>query len=228
MSPSQDQDPTRDLAHVPAQDVDTVVFDVGNVLIRWDPRNLYRKMIPESFADEAAMERFLAEVCTPDWNLEQDRGRSWAEAVAERTARHPDHAELIRAFDERWMEMVPGAIESSVAVLRDLKAAGAPVYAITNFSAEKWDETIARFDFFALFDGIIVSAHERLVKPDAAIYRLCFERFGITPSRAVFIDDSAVNVAGSEATGMRAIRFHQGVDLRAALMSLGLRFSRLD
>ncbi|TDP84144.1 HAD family hydrolase [Oharaeibacter diazotrophicus] len=198
--------------------ISTVVFDIGNVLIRWDPRFLYRELID----DEARMERFLAEVCTPAWNLEQDRGRDWAEAVAELVARHPGDADLIRAFDERWSEMVPGPIEGSVAILEELSAAGVPLYAITNFSAAKWAETRARFSFLDLFGEIVVSAHERVLKPDPTIYRLLFDRRGIDPRTAVFVDDSAANVAGAEAVGMTAIRFTDPADLRMRLRDLGL------
>jgi len=205
----------------PLPSISTVVFDIGNVLIRWDPRFLYRKLID----DEARMERFLADVCTPAWNLEQDRGRDWAEAVAELAARHPGDAELIRAFDERWGEMVPGPIEGSVAILEELAAAGVPLHAITNFSAAKWTETRTRFSFLDLFGDVVVSAHERLLKPDAAIYRLLLERQGIDPRTAVFVDDSAANVAGAEAVGMTAIRFTDADDLRMRLRDLGLPLS---
>lgn len=201
-----------------AEAVEAVIFDVGNVLIEWDPRHLYRKLLP----DEAAVERFLSEVCAPEWNLAQDRGRSWADGVAERVALFPEHAALIRAFDARWQEMVPGAIEPSVATLRELKAEGVPVYGLTNFSAEKWRETTARFSFFELFDGVVVSAHEGVVKPDAAIYRILLGRYGLRPERCVFIDDSAANVAGARALGIRAIRFTPDLNLRAELKQLGL------
>ena len=137
--------------------VDTVVFDIGNVLIQWNPRNLYRRLIP----DETEMERFLSEVCTDAWNLEQDRGRTWAEAVAERIALFPDHADLIRAYDTGWHEMVPGEVPGSRAVLEELHEAGVPLYAITNFSAEKFAEAVDRFPFLKLFRETIVSAHER-------------------------------------------------------------------
>lgn len=202
--------------------VTTAVFDIGNVLIRWDPRNLFRRLIP----DEEEMERFLAEVCTDDWNLEQDRGRSWAEAVAERVALHPDKADLIRAYDTGWHEMVPGSVEGTADVLLELEAAGVPLYAITNFSAEKYVEAVARFPILSRFRDTVVSAHEGLLKPDPAIYRRLFERTGIDPATAVFIDDSAKNVAGAEAVGMRAIRFVDAADLRARLLALGLPLSR--
>ena len=116
-----------------------VIFDVGNVLIRWDVRLLYRQLLP----DEAAIDAFLAEIDFHAWNLEFDRGADWDAGVATLAARHPHHAELIRAFHDRWHETVPGAIDGSVAILADLAAAGVPLYAITNFSAPKWAETAA-------------------------------------------------------------------------------------
>ena len=199
-------------------DYEIVVFDVGNVLIHWDPRHLYRKLL----ATEQAVDRFLTEICPPEWNVEQDRGRRWADAIAERVANHPDQADLIRAFDVRWMEMVPGEIEENVALLRRLKERGVRVYGLTNFSAEKWEETCARFGFFALFDGVVVSAHERTIKPEPRIYEILFRRYAIDPLKAVFIDDSPANVAASEALGMRAVRFQPGVDAAATLRTLGL------
>lgn len=201
--------------------ISTVVFDVGNVLIRWDPRNLYRRLIP----DETGMEHFLATVCTPEWNLEQDRGRTWAEAVAERTALHPEKADLIAAYDRLWQEMVPGPVDGTVAILEELEALGVPLYAITNFSAEKWDEACVRFPFLRRFRDTVVSAHERIVKPDPAIYRLLLERNDIDPRRAVFIDDSAKNVAGAEVVGMTGILFTDAADLRLRLRDLGLPLS---
>ena len=195
-----------------------VVFDIGNVLLRWDPRHLYRAL----FDDEAQMEWFLAHVCDPAWNLEQDRGRTWAEAVEERIARHPEWASRIRAFDERWQETVPGAIEENVALVARLRAAGVPTYAITNFSREKFEESRRRFPWLDAFDGVVVSAVERLVKPDPAIYRLFLERYGLTAPDCVFIDDSEANVAGAQSVGMGAILYREPMDLAAALRRMGL------
>lgn len=199
--------------------VTTVVFDIGNVLIHWNPRHLYRGL----FADEAAMERFLAEVCTDAWNLEMDRGgQTWAEAVAEKTSLFPEHADLIRAYDERWDEMVTGPIEGSVEILAELEAAGVPVYAITNFSAEKYERAKERFDFLHRFRDTVVSAHERLLKPDPRIYRALLDRNGLAAAEAVFIDDSPRNVAGAEAVGMAALLFTDPARLRRDLAGLGL------
>jgi len=198
--------------------VDTVVFDVGNVLIRWDPRHLYRRLIPE----EAAMERFLAEVCTEAWNLEQDRGRSWAEAIAERVPLFPQHEALIRAYAENWQEMVPGEVPGTVALLEALRGRGVPLYAITNFSAEKFAEAQARFAFLRGFRDVVVSAHERLVKPDPAIYRVLLDRNGLAAARCLFIDDSEKNVRAAEAAGMQAHHFRDAAGLEAELRRLGL------
>jgi 2-haloacid dehalogenase len=198
--------------------VDTVVFDVGNVLIQWDPRHLYRQLLP----NDAAVEKFLAEVCTGAWNIEQDRGRTWEDAIAERTALFPQHAALIRAFSDRWQEMVPGEVPGSAAIVEALRARGVPLYAITNFSAEKYAETLTRFPILGRFRDVVVSAHERLIKPDPAIYRLLLDRHGLSAGQCLFVDDSPTNVRGAEAAGMRAHLFGDAAGLRAELGGLGL------
>ncbi|HEX4569832.1 MAG TPA: HAD family phosphatase [Dongiaceae bacterium] len=194
------------------------VFDVGNVLIRWDPRNLYRKLI----ADEAEREDFLARICSPEWNLEMDRGRAFAEGVAERVALFPQHEALIRAFDERWLETLDGAVEEAVAILEELRAAGVKTYAITNFSREKFALTRTRYPFLDSFEGIIVSAHEHLLKPDPRIYALLCERHGLAPADCIFIDDNLANVEGARAFGMQGHHFKTAAGLRADLRQQGL------
>ena len=195
-----------------------IVFDIGMVLVTWDPRHLYRKI----FDDEAKMEWFLANVCTNAWNLEQDRGRTFAEAVLEATARHPDHAAEIKAFDERWHEMVPGAIAGSVDILEILHQKGAPLYAITNWNHEKFREAKLRFPFLNLFRDIVVSGDEKLIKPDAAIYQALLKRNKLVAADCLFIDDSLKNVKGAEAVGMQAHHFTTPEGLRADLKSRGL------
>lgn len=195
-----------------------VVFDVGNVLLRWDPRHLYRQLIP----DETRLRWFMENVCTAAWNIEQDRGRPWADAVAELVAAHPEWEREIHAYDERWHETVPGAIEDSVAILEELKAKGEKVYAITNFSREKWAESVIRFPFLGMFDGTVVSAHERLIKPDPAIYQVLLQRYGLAAGDCIFIDDSAKNVAGAQAVGMQGVHFVEPIDLRAELRGRGV------
>ncbi|WP_106753926.1 HAD family hydrolase [Pannonibacter carbonis] len=198
--------------------VTTVVFDIGNVLIEWDPEHLYRRLIP----DADARQQFLSDVCSPAWNLEQDRGRSWAEAVAERVALYPEHADLIRAYDEGWHEMVPGEVPGSVALLGELAEGDVPLYAITNFSNEKFAEAKARFPFLATsFRDTVVSAEERLLKPEPRIYEVLLERNGLTAEACVFIDDSLKNVEGARAVGMAAIHFTGAGPLRLELRRMG-------
>jgi HAD superfamily hydrolase (TIGR01509 family) len=198
--------------------IDTVIFDVGNVLLDWNPRHLYRKL----FADEERMEWFLANICTPAWNLEQDRGRSFPEAVRELVARHPEWEREIRAFDERWHEMIAGEIAGSIELLATLKQKGVRLFALTNFSREKYDETFARFPFLREFEGIIVSGHEGLLKPDSAIFRLLLDRYGREAPRCLFIDDSPRNVEGARRMGMEAVQFTDAASLKRDLERLGL------
>ncbi|WP_373505909.1 HAD family hydrolase [Aestuariivirga sp.] len=195
-----------------------IVFDIGNVLLHWDPRALYRKV----FASEAEVDWFLANVCTSAWNLEQDKGRSFADAVAEATARHPEHAEAIAAYDTRWPETLTHVIEGTVEILEDLKQQGTPLYAITNWHQDKFRETKARYGFLCHFRDIVVSGDERLIKPDPAIYRLLLDRNGLEAGQCLFIDDSAKNVAGAEAVGMKAHHFTSPDALRAELAAMGI------
>ena len=195
-----------------------IVFDLGNVLLRWDPRFLFTQY----FDDEAQMEWFLAHVCNSEWNLEQDRGRSFADAVKEATARHPDQAEVIAAYDTRWHETLPHAIDGTVAIFEELVARDAPVYAITNWNGEKFRETKRRFPFLYNFMDIVVSGDERLVKPDPAIYRLLLGRNGLEAADCLFIDDSLSNVKGAEAVGMKAHHFTTPENLRLTLTSFGI------
>jgi 2-haloacid dehalogenase len=197
---------------------DIVVFDVGGVLLDWDPRHLYRKLI----ADPAEMEWFLAEVCHGRWNLAQDAGRPWHDAEAEAIARHPDRAAHIRAFRARWGEMVPGSIGGTVALLEEMAAAGVPLYAITNFAADTFREVCARFPFFGHFRGIVVSGEIGIVKPDAGIFHRLAGDHGVDLARAVFIDDNARNCAAAEALGMAAIAFTSPEATRAALYGHGI------
>jgi 2-haloacid dehalogenase len=198
---------------------EVVIFDFGGVLVDWNPRYLYRKLFGD---DEAGMERFLAEVCTSEWNLRQDAGRPWAEAIAELSARHPAQAGLIRAFHERWTEMLRGPIEGSVTILGELKQAGRPLYGLTNWSHETFPVARVRYPFFAWFDGIVVSGAEGMVKPDPRLYARLFERYRIDPARAVFIDDNQHNVEAAVALGLHGIHFQSPAQLRSELAALGV------
>jgi 2-haloacid dehalogenase len=182
-----------------------VVFDLGGVLVDWDPRHLYRSL----FDDEAEMERFLAEVTTQAWNLEQDRGRPFAEAIAELSREHPDRAELIEAFWSRWPEMLGEPLHETVDVLADLRATGIRLLALTNWSAETFPLAIPRYPFLAWFEAVIVSGEVGMVKPDPAIFR-------------ILIDDSIANVEAAGALGFRALRFTDAAALRRHLSATGL------
>lgn len=196
-----------------------VVFDIGQVLIEWDPRHLYRDLF-DGYED--LMEDFLDNVCSPAWNQEQDRGRPWADAVAQLTAEHPDCAELIRSYDELWEQMVPGPIPGTPEILAELKARGVPVYAITNFSADKFALSQQRFDFLNSFDGIVVSGIEKVIKPDPKIYRILLDRYGIDAADCLFIDDNPDNVESARAVGMTAHHFAGAEALRRDLEGFGL------
>ena len=197
-----------------AQERPVVVFDLGGVLIDWNPRHLYRKL----FADEATMEWFLAEVCHGAWNLEQDRGRTFAAAIEEAALRHPDQRAMIEAYHARWDEMLAGAIDGSVAILEELAAAGCELHALSNWSAETFPLARPRFAFLERFGTILVSGDERLVKPDARIFQLLLERIAHPAQRCIYIDDSKPNVAAAAALGFDAIAFTSPSALRAALV----------
>ncbi|MCB1538117.1 MAG: HAD family phosphatase [Rhodospirillales bacterium] len=177
----------------------TVVFDVGGVLIDWNPEYLYRRLIPEARAREA----FLKTVCTRAWNAQQDLGRSWADAVRERIAAFPEHESLIRAYDENWHEMVAGLVPGTSELKDNLRARGVKVFALTNFSAEKWTLAQSLWPTLARFDGVVCSGVERVAKPDPAIYRVLFNRHALDPAACLFIDDLPANVAAARDLGMR-------------------------
>jgi 2-haloacid dehalogenase len=203
---------------VPDPQIRAVVFDLGGVLIDWDPRHLYRTL----FADEAAMEDFLATVATSEWNRAQDAGRPWAEAVEELAARHPDRRELIEAYWRRWPEMLGGPIEPTVEILDELRRADVRLYALSNWSAETFPVARPRFTFLEWFDGIVISGEARLIKPDPRIFELLLRRFDLDAATTVFIDDHAANVDAAAAIGMRALRFVDAPTLHRDLLGLGL------
>jgi 2-haloacid dehalogenase len=196
----------------------TVVFDLGGVLIDWDPRYLYRKL----FDDPDEMESFLAEVTTAEWNAHQDAGRPWTEAIELLVAEHPERRELIEAFHRRWPEMLAGEIQGTVDVLAELRAAGLRLLALSNWSAELFPIARERFDFLAWFEGILISGEVGVNKPDRKIFEHLVERFGIEPATALFIDDSSVNAASAATLGFRAIHFTDAAALRLELVRLGL------
>lgn len=196
----------------------TIVFDIGNVLVRWDPRNLFRKTFG---GDDAAMEAFLATACSHEWLLQCDAGDISA-TIAGRIAEFPQYREQLTQFDERWLETLDGVIEENVALLAQLKAQGRKVYGITNYSRDKFEASKPLYPFFGWFDGLIVSGCEGLAKPDPRIFARLFERYGLAPSQTLFIDDSERNILAARALGMDVIHCPLGFDLRAELLRRGV------
>lgn len=197
---------------------DAVVFDLGGVLIDWNPRHLYRRL----FDDEVAMERFLAEICTTHWNEQQDAGRSWSEAIATLSAQYPQHAGLIAAYRTRWDEMLGGPLASSVAVLDELRGRNVRLYALTNWSQETFPIARERYDFLHWFAGTMVSGQEGLLKPDPAIFQRLLSRFGLIAQRTIYIDDALRNVDAARQLGMHGLLFRDAVTLREQLGQAGV------
>ena len=195
--------------------IDTIIFDIGNVLVKWDPANLYRKIFP---ADEERA-HFLNTICTMEWHTLQDAGRSPREGTTELLERYQEHKEAILAFYDRWEEMFAGAIEGTVEILKEVKEKGYRVYALSNYNAELYQRTVHDFPFLDWFDGKIISSKEKMKKPDENIYHRLFERFSIRPETAVFIDDNAANIATAERLGLSAILFTTPEDLRQQLVT---------
>lgn len=200
-------------------DVNTVVFDLGGVLVDWNPRHLFRKLLD---GDEAAMETFLKEICNSAWNEKQDRGRPWSEAIDEAIAQYPLHAHHIRAYRERWDEMLGGALEETVEVLNELHHSGVRILALTNWSAETFHIAEQRFGFLEKFEGILVSGRERMMKPEPEIFQLLISRYDLTPSRTLFIDDVQANVDAAVEQGLLALQFTSALQLRNELREIGL------
>lgn len=197
--------------------VRALLVDVGGVLLDWHPRHLYRRLI----ADEAELERFLAQVCTLDWNLTLDAGRPFDEACAELAARHPDHADLVHAW-VRQAEMIRGEVPGMAALVDRLARRGVPRYLLTNMPRWVFDERQAAYPVLRRFDGAVVSGDEGIVKPDPAIFRLALTRFGLDPATTLFVDDSAVNVEAAADLGFRVHHFVDAPGLEQELVALGV------
>jgi 2-haloacid dehalogenase len=195
-----------------------IVFDIGKVLIHYDPELPYRRLIP----DEEKRRRFFAEICTPEWNIEQDRGRTWEEAEALLIADHPGEAENIRGFRQNWHEMVPHAYDGSVAIMEALIERGFDVTMLTNFASDTFIEARERFPFLQKPRGVTVSGDIRAIKPDRAIFDHHVIAFGLEPQATLFIDDSAKNVEGARAAGWNAVLFTDAETLRKDLVGYGI------
>jgi len=198
--------------------ISAVVFDVGRVLVQWDMRLLFRKLIP----DAAELEWFSTTVVTPEWHFQHDAGRDIAEMVAERSEEFPDYAEVIRAYADRFNETIPGPVPGSLELLNELHQRGVPLYAITNFGDTLWAQFRPTMPQFGVFRDIVVSGVEKLAKPDPAIYALAAQRFGHLPEALLFIDDSEPNVQSARECGWHAHHFIDAPTLAIELRHRGL------
>jgi 2-haloacid dehalogenase len=199
--------------------INTVIFDLGAVLIDWNPKYVFSKV----FDDEDKMNWFFETICTSEWNEKQDAGRSLHEATEELVALYPEYESEIRAYYDRWEEMLGGPIHETVEVLRLLKQSGKyKIYALTNWSAETFPVALQRYDFLQWFDGIVMSGEERTRKPFAGIYHTLLKRFNINAAEAIFIDDSLRNIKGAEEIGIEGIHFQSAKQLRSLLQNRGL------
>jgi len=199
--------------------INTVIFDLGGVLIDWNPEYVYRTI----FDKEEDMKWFFQNICTSDWNEEQDAGRPLAEATELLVKKYPEHEKNIRAYYGRWEEMLGGAIQETVDVLRHLKEqTDHKLYALTNWSAETFSIALQRYDFLHWFDGRIVSGEERTRKPYKEIYQRMIDRYGIDPARAVYTDDNTLNLAPAEELGMHTIHFQTPGQFKKELEQLGV------
>jgi 2-haloacid dehalogenase len=201
-----------------AEPISAVVFDVGGVLLDWDPRHLYRKL----FDDEQEMGRFLEEVCTLEWHAAHDLGMPTERSCAALAEAHPEQAELIHAWGARSEEMVAGPITGTVQILHTLKQAGMPLYALTNMERETYPRRRERFEFMRWFDGTVVSGFEGIAKPDPEIFRRLLERYSLPPATTLMIDDTERNLAAARGIGMRTVRFESAEQLRQWLEDAGV------
>jgi 2-haloacid dehalogenase len=209
--------PTADSQRAPGRPA-AVVFDLGGVLIDWNPRYLYRQL----FDDETAMESFLADVVSAEWNGEQDAGRTWSDGVEILSREYPEHRALIAAYHLRWQEMLGDAIEPTVEILAELRDDRVRLLALSNWSSEMFPVARPRYPFLEWFEGIVISGDMKLAKPDPRIFRYLLDHHDLEPAATVFIDDSAANVRAAADLGITAIRFEDAAGLRRRLVALGL------
>lgn len=196
--------------------IDTIIFDLGGVLIDWNPVYVFR----EVFEEEAEMHYFLTEVCSPEWNIQQDAGRPLAEATELLVAQFPDYEPQIRTYYGQWRNMLGGAIEETVEILDTLRNRKTHrLLALTNWSHETFPTALELFPFLHWFEGIVVSGEEKLIKPDPRIYELLINRYDVKPQQAIFIDDNPHNVEGAKKVGLHAIRYESPQQLKVFLQT---------
>jgi len=201
--------------------IETIIFDLGGVLVDWKPEYIYRKVFNN---DEEKVQWFLNTVCTPEWNIEQDAGRTIEEGVNIKIKEFPQYEEWIRLFYNEWHNMFSGPIQENVELFKDLKNSGNyNIYALTNWSAEKWDLALELFPFFKDFDGVVVSGREKTRKPFPEIYTLILNRFNINPKSTIFIDDNFDNVQAAKTLDIQSISYTPSVDLKLELKKFNVQ-----
>lgn len=198
--------------------IDAILFDVGNVLVQWDPRHLYRKLLP----DEAAVEKFLADICTLEWHFAHDQGSSFEENAALLKQFHPDHAELIDFWGQRYLEMSPGEVEGVSALMDRAESAGLEFHGLTNMPSTVYPMLTEAFPPVARLQTVVVSGDEKICKPDLEIYRRALGRIGTDPARTLYVDDTLVNAQAATELGMVSHHFKDAVGLEAHLVDLGV------
>ena len=198
--------------------IDTVIFDIGNVLYRWDLRRLFAKLID----DPEELDWFLAHVVTPEWHFQHDAGRAFADMVAERSREFPEYRDHITAYSERFPETIPGPVEGMLDLVQALAGRGVPLFAISNFGAESWAQFRPSAPIFGIFSDIVISGEEKLIKPDAAIFELALKRFDRRADQCLFIDDRRENIEAGQAVGLAGHHFKDSRQLERELKALGL------
>ena len=201
----------------------SVIFDVGGVLLDWDPRHLYRKIFAR---DVDGMEEFLTTICRPEWNARMDAGLPFSEGVAQLVRQHPAKATLIESYWKRWPEMLLGPIPGMGELVQELLAIETPLYGITNWSAEMFPYARESFPLLDAFEGIVVSGEVGLTKPDPAVFRLLLGRFNLEPTNCILVDDHLPNVQAAEALGLSTVLFRDAADLHKELASAGFALGR--
>lgn len=198
--------------------VEAVVFDVGRVIVQWDLRCLFAKLID----DPVRLDWFLANVVTEDWHYQHDAGRPLAEMLPERKALFPGHDDLIDAYATRFLETIPGRVDGTAELIEALHRGGVPLFAITNFGTDFWDMFLPTEPVLTKFREIVVSGQEKLAKPDPAIFRLAQQRFGPAPETMLFIDDNPANIDAAQQEGWQVHHFRDAKELAADLRARGL------
>jgi len=197
--------------------INTIIFDYGNVLLEWDPRFVYERYFPD---DPEGMERFFREVNFMEWNAQQDKGRTFKEGVAALSKQFPQHSHLIQAYHDHWKDSIGGSISGTVDIMKQLKEAGYKLYGLSNWSAETFPYAREKYDFFALFDDMVISGEVGHAKPDPRIFQILLDRIGRPTQECLFIDDSLTNIQQAREMGFPAIHFQSPEQLKASLHQL--------